>query len=576
MRIDIPTVTIMIVIGAALMSGGLFAVTRGRLGEIRGLRRWAAATLIQSLGWSLIGPLRGLVPEIVAITLGYGLLTYSLGVYLIVLAHFTATPLRPSRVYGLVVVQSLILAYFVIVPNVPIRMLAVTLCAATLMLLSSHSLLSGPERHLPSHVFTALLFAACGAMFMARCVYILVWEGDPNLAPTRFIAGLNDVTYLIFYVTATLLSFGFVLMVSDRYISQQEQAKDTLRQSEARFRTLFVEAPLGSALIDSLTRRIYEVNPRFAEIAGRTVEEMRNVDWKEITHPDDVQPDLDNMALLNAGVTNGFRMEKRYVRPGGAVVWIDMVIARLTVEDPAHPRHLCMIQDITERRRVDSALRDSLREKEALLKETHHRVKNNLALISSLMRLEAGRSAEAQTKATLNEMQARIRSVALLNETLYRTGSYATVKLADYLKQIATHVFRSQNADAEAVRLVLDLEPVEVETAQAIPCGLIINELLTNSLKHAFNAGGQGEVRVSLRAAAGGEARLSVSDTGAGLPGDFASRGEDSLGLQLVSDLAKQLMGDLEVGPGATFTVTFVPRRRADTTEIPSPPQKGG
>ncbi|MZH14057.1 MAG: PAS domain S-box protein [Nitrospinae bacterium] len=141
-----------------------------------------------------------------------------------------------------------------------------------------------------------------------------------------------------------------------RIITDQKIAEEKLRLSEKRFRTVFEEAPLGVALIDSLTGVIYEANPRFAEIAGRTKEEMATIDWMSITHPDDVQEDLDNMADLNAGKTTGFNMNKRYIKPDGSHVWINMTIAPITVEDKTKPRHLCMIEDITQRKAFENEL----------------------------------------------------------------------------------------------------------------------------------------------------------------------------------------------------------------------------
>ena len=141
-----------------------------------------------------------------------------------------------------------------------------------------------------------------------------------------------------------------------RIITDQKIAEEKLRLSEKRFRTVFEEAPLGVALIDSLTGVIYEANPRFAEIAGRTKEEMATIDWMSITHPDDVQEDLDNMADLNAGKITGFNMNKRYIKPDGSHVWINMTIAPITVEDKTKPRHLCMIEDITQRKAFENEL----------------------------------------------------------------------------------------------------------------------------------------------------------------------------------------------------------------------------
>jgi two-component sensor histidine kinase/ActR/RegA family two-component response regulator len=249
-------------------------------------------------------------------------------------------------------------------------------------------------------------------------------------------------------------------------------------------------------------------------------------------------------------------------------------LRRLRVQSEHHAADLeaanrCLEGELAERKRAEEAVATTLREKEALLREAHHRVKNNLALIVSLMRLEGGRSRAPETKAVLLEMQARIQSVVLLNEVLYKTESYTMVRLADYLRQIATYLFQAQNARPGAVRLTLDLGNVDVLTNQAIPCGLIVNELVTNSLKHAFAGERSGEISVGLREEADGRVRLWVSDTGAGLPPGMAAKRGDSLGLQLVSDLARQLRGVLDIGPGSTFTVTFPPRLQAYTVEIP-------
>ncbi len=144
-------------------------------------------------------------------------------------------------------------------------------------------------------------------------------------------------------------------------VTARKQLEMALKASERRFKELFAQSPMGVAMIDSHTGRILELNPMFARIAGRTVEEMRRVEWMNITHPDDIQKDLDQMARMNAGEIPGFRMEKRYLHPDGAVVWIDMTIAALKLEADATPHHLCMIQDITDRKRSEEALLASQR-----------------------------------------------------------------------------------------------------------------------------------------------------------------------------------------------------------------------
>jgi len=143
-------------------------------------------------------------------------------------------------------------------------------------------------------------------------------------------------------------------------ITERKQAEEALLESEKRFRTMFEGAPLGIALIDSNTGHIYEVNARFADIAGKSVAEMKTIEWMTITHPEDVQKDLDQMARLNAGEIPGFQMNKRYLRPDGSVVWISMTIAPLKEKNLLPKRHLCMIEDITERQKIEDTLKENL------------------------------------------------------------------------------------------------------------------------------------------------------------------------------------------------------------------------
>jgi PAS domain S-box-containing protein len=142
-------------------------------------------------------------------------------------------------------------------------------------------------------------------------------------------------------------------------VAERMEARAAERHSEARFRAIFDRAPLGIALIETVTGRFLAVNPEFARIAGRTVDEVTRLDWMAITHPDDVREDLDNMTLLNAGKISGFQMEKRYLQPGGATIWIMLTVAPMPSDDDAPRHHLAMVEDITERKRSEAMLRQS-------------------------------------------------------------------------------------------------------------------------------------------------------------------------------------------------------------------------
>lgn len=219
--------------------------------------------------------------------------------------------------------------------------------------------------------------------------------------------------------------------------------------------------------------------------------------------------------------------------------------------------------DVTEQLQSHERVQQALRDKEALLREVHHRVKNNLQVFSSLLRLEGGRINHPASHAMLQEMQGRIRSMAILHEMLYRTESFASINLASYVESLSVQSARSHGgAGAFEVQLALKLEPVEVGIDQATPCGLLVFELLSNAYKHAFSDGRSGTLLVELHPAPTPQRWiLRVSDDGTGLPADFAQRQAQSLGLQLVSDLSRQMGGNLVVGGGDTggaiFTVEF-------------------
>ena len=222
---------------------------------------------------------------------------------------------------------------------------------------------------------------------------------------------------------------------------------------------------------------------------------------------------------------------------------------------------------MAERERAEAATRASLEEKTILLKEVHHRVKNNLQVVISLLHLQEDRGQDRPAREVLADTQNRVRSMALLHEALYRSERLSHVNLAGYVERLCTHLFRSSGADSRRVRLVIRVEPVELDLDQAIPCGLIINELMANSLKHGFPNGREGRITVDLSAQAG-RVTLRVSDSGAGYPPGQNFDQPATLGLQLVASLARQLGGRAEFppGPGAACQVVFQSKNPAAAT----------
>ena len=217
------------------------------------------------------------------------------------------------------------------------------------------------------------------------------------------------------------------------------------------------------------------------------------------------------------------------------------------------------IRDISERRNADR-LRASLQEKEALLRELHHRVKNNLQLVCSLLSLQAEHVRDPAALAQFDEMQHRVRLMAAIHEALYKTQDFFRLDVQSFLQEITSNLLRSYAAQPGAIEIRTDVDSVMMRIETALPCGLIVNELVSNALKYAFRGREQGEIRVELKPAGEHRFVLRVADNGVGLPADAGWNDPQTFGWQLVNALAEQLNGQFEVrgDGGAEFTLTFL------------------
>ncbi len=217
---------------------------------------------------------------------------------------------------------------------------------------------------------------------------------------------------------------------------------------------------------------------------------------------------------------------------------------------------LADIRDITDRKRIEEDLRRSLEEKESLLKEIHHRVKNNMQVISSLLSLQASTVTDESGLLLLRESQHRIRAMALVHEQLYQSSNLARIDMTEYLRTLASHLARTYGSPDVAVRVSGTGASLAVDSA--IPCGLIVNELVTNAFKHAFPDGRKGTVEINFRDE-NEDFLLAVSDDGIGIPSHVDISSTATLGLQLVSTLADQLKGSIvtEREGGTTFLLRF-------------------
>ncbi len=352
---------------------------------------------------------------------------------------------------------------------------------------------------------------------------------------------------------------GEVVIVTDN-ISERKRAELALRQSEVRFRQLFAVVPVPLCFV---TREgvIVDVNERFTETFGYSREELPDLNaWWRLAYPD---PSYRLWVLTSwEAAVRRAAVEKSDIEPMEYRVTCKdgevrtMLTSGITIGED----FLATFFDITVRQRIEQELRDSLAEKVVLLKEIHHRVKNNLQIVVSLLSLQADRMANPEAAAVLHDTQNRVRSMALLHESLYRSDNLARINLPAYIKDLCAQLLRAYGQTAARVRVEEQIAAIDLSMEQAVPCGLIVNELVSNALKHGFPDGRSGSIRVELGPDESRQLVLRVSDNGVGLGPGIDVAGTATLGLQLVRNLAGQLGGRLAVegppGGGVVFQVS--------------------
>jgi PAS domain S-box-containing protein len=325
-------------------------------------------------------------------------------------------------------------------------------------------------------------------------------------------------------------------------ITERRRAEEQLRVSEERYRFLAESIPPLVWVYDGEGRPI-QFNRRWFDYTGQTPAQTFTDRWFEVLHPDDVSASLANWERSKAlGVP--LETEHRFRRASdGEHRWHLSRAEPMRDEAGRVVRWFGTSTDIHDLRMAREELRQTLRQREVLLKEVHHRVKNNLQVVSSLLRLQSRCVADERVTAALRESQDRVLSMALVHENLYQSGDLGQINLTDYVRSLVSSLARSNSCGTSRVEFRTEVEPRFLDLDRAVPCGLLLNELLTNCLKHAFPGDRPGTVFVRLWGSEGA-LHLSVQDDGVGLPGGkYLPSGASSLGLQLVHDLAEQLQG---------------------------------
>jgi PAS domain S-box-containing protein len=338
-------------------------------------------------------------------------------------------------------------------------------------------------------------------------------------------------------------------------VTEQRRAEASLRESEQRFR-LLVENVQEYALFQTDPEGlITSWNPGAERLFGYPSAEVLGQSATRLLTSEDRAAGM--LAKEIAQVMTGERQEKAcwLLRKDGTRFWARWVTEPVRDETGRLRGVVKVLRDETERQRIEQTILSSLAEKEELLKEVHHRVKNNLQVITSLINLQAAQIEDGRVLALFDETRNRVYSIAAIHELLYRSTSLASIHLADYARQLVPDLVRLYDAQ-ERIETKVEGDGVTLELQRAVPYGLLLNELVSNACKHAFPGGQRGEFTVSLRCEEG-HILATVTDTGVGLPSGFDYRQASSLGLRLVHSLTRQLGGTVTVrsGPGTTVEV---------------------
>jgi PAS domain S-box-containing protein len=350
---------------------------------------------------------------------------------------------------------------------------------------------------------------------------------------------------------------GVVLVFRDQM--KEREAQRILEESEAQLKQSQKVARIGYYVYD-IKNDYWISSEMLDEIFGIDKNFPHNSSgWAEIMHPDYREQMTDYLVNYVIKLGNEFNKEYKIIRKiDGKEYWVHG-LGNLEFDEYGNAvRMFGTIQDITERKEAQNLVMASLKEKEILLKEIHHRVKNNFQMIISLIVLQTQNIKDETILNIFEDLQVRLRSMSLIHELMYRTENFAELDVKNYIENLSQYLMKTYSA-SNRVELVLELEKHFLDLDTIIPCGLIVNEIMTNSLKYAFSDGAYGQIKIIFKKE-NDEFYLNISDDGIGINGKLNFDNIESLGLRLVDLLAKQLNGKLEViqpEKGIQFNIKF-------------------
>ncbi len=347
-------------------------------------------------------------------------------------------------------------------------------------------------------------------------------------------------------------------------VRERVRTEIRLRESEERYRRLVDLAPLPiSIYTDGII--VFVNSAAVSALRAKKPDELIGKHVKDLVEPKVWETAKRRIAEMLERWVPAPSIEVPVLRADGATGWAEICSAPIMYK--GQPSIMVIALDVTERKQTEERLKANLKEKEILLREIHHRVKNNLQIMSSLLALQSVYSGEGKASGVLKDAQSRIWSMAVAHETLYRSGDFGRIGARDYLGKLAKDLFTALAPAGARIQLTTDIEDVPLNIDAAVSCGLVVNELIANCLKHAFIGRETGEVGLSFRSTGDGNFVLVVRDDGIGIAAPEEGTSPRSFGLDLVETLVQDLCGTIKFErhqQGTTVTLSFpdIPNRK--------------
>jgi PAS domain S-box-containing protein len=395
---------------------------------------------------------------------------------------------------------------------------------------------------------------------------------NPVAFATSLPAWINILTAFVLSTSIIIAVFGimnasFIQSIEtlqrrrrelEEEINERVKTQEALIVSENNYHEIFDATTDAIFVLDMETGSTINVNQGMLEMFGYTLDEAKNMSAADLGAGTPPYSEQEAIEWMKKSIEEGpQRFEWLAKKKNDELFWVEVNLKCTNIGEA--DRILASVRDISKFKTSESNLRRSLYEKEVLLSEIHHRVKSNLQSITGLLNLQAAYDSNEVVQKALKDSRLRIRTMALIHETLYQSKDMNSVDMREFVSRLVSNLAISYGADPDRITLKVEVDDVSINMDTAIPAGLIINELVSNALIHAFPAQGKGQVRTSFHTVGKDVFRLAVSDTGSGLPQGFDIQRSESLGMQLVTALGEQLGTGIEVTSdrGARFQMEF-------------------